>query len=39
MRRDYYAMDDKPLIVLPHQVQYQPGREFVRWHNEVRFRK
>ena len=37
--RDYYAMSGRPLIVLPHQVADKPGREFVEWHNEKRFRK
>jgi len=37
--RDYYAMNGRPLIVLPHQVQDKPGHEFVQWHNERIFRK
>jgi putative restriction endonuclease len=37
--RDYYAMEDRPLIVLPHQSQNRPGQEFIEWHNERRFRK
>jgi putative restriction endonuclease len=37
--RDYYAMSCRPLIVLPHQVGDKPGREFVEWHNENKFRR
>jgi putative restriction endonuclease len=37
--RDYYAMSGRPLIVLPHQVGDKPGREFVEWHNENKFRR
>jgi putative restriction endonuclease len=37
--RDYYAMSGRPLIVLPHQVGDKPGREFVVWHNENKFRR
>ena len=37
--RDYYAMSGRPLIVLPHQVTDKPGREFIEWHNEKRFRR
>jgi putative restriction endonuclease len=37
--RDYYAMDNKPLIVLPHEVRDKPNHEFVEWHNEFVFRK
>jgi putative restriction endonuclease len=36
--RDYYAMNGRPLIVLPHQVQDKPGHEYVQWHNEYIFR-
>jgi len=36
---EYYAMSGRPLIVLPHQVGDKPGREFVEWHNENKFRK
>lgn len=36
--RDYYAMEGRPLIVLPHQSQDKPKQEFVQWHNEVLFR-
>jgi putative restriction endonuclease len=37
--RDYYAMDGRPLIVLPHQVHDKPRQDFVDWHNAVVFRK
>jgi putative restriction endonuclease len=37
--RDYYVIDDKPLIVLPHQMRDKPSHEFVEWHNEYVFRK
>jgi putative restriction endonuclease len=36
--RDYYAMNGRPLIVLPYQVQDKPRHEFVQWHNEHIFR-
>jgi len=36
---DYYVMSGRPLIVLPHQVGDKPGREFVEWHNENKFRR
>jgi putative restriction endonuclease len=37
--RDYYAMDEKPLIVLPRDRRDKPSHEFVEWHNECKFRK
>jgi putative restriction endonuclease len=37
--RDYYAMDGKPLIVLPNQIHDKPRLEFVAWRNEHIFRK
>jgi putative restriction endonuclease len=30
---DYYALQDKPLIVLPGIAAEQPAAEFLRWHN------
>jgi putative restriction endonuclease len=36
---EYYAMSGRPLIVLPHQMVDKPGREFIEWHNENRFRR
>jgi putative restriction endonuclease len=37
--RDYYAMSDKPLIVLPREARDRPSHEFVEWHNEYKFRR
>ena len=37
--RDYYAMDGRPLIVLPQHIPDRPEREFVNWHHDNRFRK
>ena len=36
--REYYAMQGRPLIVLPHQPQDMPAHEFVEWHNGKIFR-
>lgn len=36
--RDYYAMQGRPLIVLPNQPQHKPNREFLEWHNQKIFR-
>lgn len=35
--RDYYAHHGETLLVLPSSVAEQPGRDFLRWHNEQKF--
>jgi putative restriction endonuclease len=32
--RDYYALDGKPVKVLPDLERNRPAPEFLRWHNE-----
>lgn len=36
--KEYQAMHGKPLLVLPSQAVDRPSAEFVRWHNENRYR-
>ena len=36
--REYYAHHGQPLRVHPTDPASQPGREFLSWHNENRFR-
>jgi putative restriction endonuclease len=31
--RDYYALQGKPLISLPHEPLYRPSRQYIDWHN------
>ncbi len=33
--RHYYALDDQPLAVLPHQLNARPAPEFLEWHNKI----
>ena len=32
--RDYYALDGKPVKVLPDLEKNRPAPEFLQWHNE-----
>ncbi len=32
--KEYYALDGRPLKVLPEIDKYRPAPEFLRWHNE-----
>jgi putative restriction endonuclease len=36
--REYYAHHGRPLQVQPADVARRPGREYLMWHNENRFR-
>jgi putative restriction endonuclease len=36
--REYYAHHGKPLVVEPTELAWRPGREFLAWHNEYRFK-
>ena len=31
--RDYYALQGRPLISLPHELLYRPSRQYIDWHN------
>lgn len=35
--RDYYAFDKRELLVLPSQLQDQPDKNLLEWHNDVVF--
>lgn len=32
--KEYYRFHGKPLLILPEQVQKQPGNPYLSWHNE-----
>jgi putative restriction endonuclease len=36
--REYYAYHGKPLAYLPEEFASRPGRDFLTWHNENRFK-
>lgn len=36
--REYYAHHGKPLAIEPMELASRPGREFLAWHNEHRFK-
>jgi putative restriction endonuclease len=36
--REYYAHHGQPLVVQPADLAGRPSREYLRWHNENRFR-